>query len=76
MIAKLGILFFVLLAVAAATVYHLRDIVTFYFEDKYNINIEKEYDCETLDTYSEDSCCRADDIGYRDNGGMLEEARR
>jgi hypothetical protein len=74
MIAHLGILFLVLVAVAAAVVWQLRDILVLYYEDKYNINIEREYDDETLDTYSEDSGCRADDSGYRDNGGMLEEA--
>lgn len=76
MIAQLGILFILLIAVTAATIYHLRDIVIFYYEDKYNINIEKEYDGESLDTYSEDSGGRADDSGYRDNGNLPEEAGR
>ena len=52
MIAHLGILFLVLVAVAAAVVWQIRDIVVLYYEDKYNINIEREYDDETLDTNS------------------------
>lgn len=51
-IADFGVLFIVLLAIAALTVWHVRDIVIFYFKDKYGIDIEKkeeEDDSKTLD---------------------------
>lgn len=51
-IADFGVLFLVLLAIAALTVWHVRDIVVFYFKDKYGIDIEKkeeENDSKTLD---------------------------
>lgn len=41
-IADFGVLFLVLLAIAALTVWHVRDIVIFYFEEKYGIDIKKK----------------------------------
>lgn len=51
-IGDFGVLFLVLLAIAALAVWHVRDIVIFYFKDKYGIDIKKkeeENECEALD---------------------------
>ena len=50
--AEIVALVLIALALSAANVWSLRDLIIYYYKDRYNINIDKdnENDSETVDT--------------------------